>query len=203
MEDAPQQVAAAAADIPPLRSAIVTSGESEGDSSQDEHLKEVPDDSTPAATADELYYDPEGDEADEAYVYQHLRGGSCTETGVDGDDNDTAPSPVKPRSSDAVLQCPCCFQIVCMDCQQHERYKNQFRAMFVQNIAVKWNERLVYDDASQTLVPAVATTESNGQVMNDDEHYYYKTVCANCQTQVAALDMTDEVYHFYGCLASA
>lgn len=28
----------------------------------------------------------------------------------------------KIRSSDAVLSCPCCFNIVCMDCQRHSRY---------------------------------------------------------------------------------
>lgn len=33
---------------------------------------------------------------------------------------------------------------------------------------------------------------------------YFATLCANCETQVAALDMVDGgVYHFYGCLESA
>ena len=50
---------------------------------------------------------------------------------------------LKPRTSDAVLSCPRCFTTVCMDCQQHERYANQFRAMFVMNIGVDWNKRMV------------------------------------------------------------
>ena len=52
----------------------------------------------------------------------------------------------KPRSSDAVLSCPCCFNIVCMDCQKHKRYPNQYRAMFVMGVVVDWNNILVYDD---------------------------------------------------------
>ena len=54
---------------------------------------------------------------------------------------------LKPRTSDAILSCPRCFNTVCMDCQQHERYANQFRAMFVMNIGVDWNKRMLYDDA--------------------------------------------------------
>ena len=53
---------------------------------------------------------------------------------------------LKPRNSDAVLSCPCCFAIVCMDCQRHVRYANQFRAMFVMNIGVSWHKRLRWDD---------------------------------------------------------
>ena len=53
---------------------------------------------------------------------------------------------LKPRNSDAVLSCPCCFAIVCMDCQRHVRYANQFRAMFVMNIGVSWHKRLRWDE---------------------------------------------------------
>ena len=31
---------------------------------------------------------------------------------------------------------------------------------------------------------------------------YHSVHCASCQTEVAALNMSDEVYHFFGCLAS-
>lgn len=46
------------------------------------------------------------------------------------------------RQSDAVLSCPCCFITVCLDCQQHEVYQNQYRAMFVANCRVKTDEIL-------------------------------------------------------------
>mmetsp|Transcript_61686 Transcript_61686/g.182231 ORF Transcript_61686/g.182231 Transcript_61686/m.182231 type:complete len:264 (-) Transcript_61686:139-930(-) len=126
---------------------------------------------------------------------------------------------LKPRSSDAVLSCPCCFSIVCMDCQRHERYKNQWRAMFVMNIGVDWKRTLVYDEGKRELV-ANGQSPSRGEfgtaavagatrIPRDDntdeesEEFYYPVFCDNCKTEVAALNMDDEVYHFYGCIASA
>jgi hypothetical protein len=48
-------------------------------------------------------------------------------------------------------------------------------------------------DTGQAAADATTTTPA----------IYYTVCCASCQTTVASLDMTDEVYHFYGCLASA
>jgi len=124
-----------------------------------------------------------------------------------------------------------------MDCQQHERYANQFRAMFVMNIGVDWNKRMVYDDAvgglkldaatsiagtaggrmqlednafvddadAPDMIPREDTLEHNASSSNDGEKavLYYSVHCSYCQWEVAALDMTDEVYYFYGCIASA
>jgi hypothetical protein len=169
----------------------------------------------------------------------------------------------KPRSSDAVLSCPCCFNIVCMDCQKHKRYPNQYRAMFVMGVVVDWNNILVYDDTHRVLVPKVVYQEEgegdNGELGEHHQHQnqqqqqqhstssfeaaevekslkldasqttstsikrkqnnnnnnnqsnflrakcgeYYSVECSTCRTQVAALDMTDEVYHFHGCLESS
>ena len=90
--------------------------------------------------------------------------------------------------TDAILSCPCCLEIVCVDCQRHETYHDQFRAMFVRNIHVDWGTKLVLDN-------------ERGLVETTKEFEYYKVTCANCHTPVAALDK-EEVYHFYGCLAS-
>mmetsp|Transcript_3899 Transcript_3899/g.5845 ORF Transcript_3899/g.5845 Transcript_3899/m.5845 type:complete len:145 (-) Transcript_3899:275-709(-) len=38
--------------------------------------------------------------------------------------------------TDALLSCSCCFSLLCVDCQAHQTYPNQFRAMFVLNKAV-------------------------------------------------------------------
>lgn len=62
-------------------------------------------------TAPPEFYDPEADERDERWVAKQRKG----------------------HKSDAVLSCPLCFTTLCLDCQQHERYENQFRAMFVMN----------------------------------------------------------------------
>jgi hypothetical protein len=128
---------------------------------------------------------------------------------------------LKPRYSDAVLSCPCCLQIVCMDCQRHERYTNQYRAMFVMNIGVCWDKYVVpeitpQDESKRTRTRRILNQEgrsteiSNGENVSDEDSdngneqgVYYSVYCNNCMTEVAALDMKDEVYHFFGCVASA
>ena len=96
--------------------------------------------------ADDLY-DRNLDDEDEAYVYRNMRGGrqetvmvrayttsathSTSEPSSATESKDPPSTPMqvlKPRNSDAVLSCPCCFNIVCMDCQRHQKYINQFRA---------------------------------------------------------------------------
>jgi hypothetical protein len=145
----------------------------------------------------------------------------------------------KPRNSDAVLSCPCCFNIVCMDCQRHTRYPNQFRAIFVMGITVDWHKVLVYDAVHQALVsksdfspehhahhdgPTRRAVEQENEQIDDPqslswleqpvvstawrppttkEGEYFAVECASCGTQVAALDMGKEVYHFHGCLVSS
>ena len=143
---------------------------------------------------------------------------------------------LKPRTSDAVLSCPRCFNIVCMDCQQHESYANQFRAMFVMNIGVDWGKRMYYDEASGRLRPCSPGAESDQggrsaqqmefdgqgdregggpiQVPHDNakeansggdngREQYYSVHCGYCHHDLAALDMKDEIYHFYGCIPSS
>lgn len=182
---------------------------------------------------DELY-NPNGDEEDEAYVYKNLRGGVQETVRVrkleNGNVNDDEKrfaleqaKLMKPRSSDAILSCPCCFTIVCMDCQRHERYKNQFRAMFVMNIGVAWDKHVYPENKDENdgndveeeekHVLKKARNESDRIPNHDDddinnsakseENPYYSVYCNSCLTEVAALDMSDEVYYFFGCLVSA
>jgi hypothetical protein len=108
--------------------------------SEDDGVGGVAKDRAAAAAAstcshDDLY-DAQADEEDAAYVYRHLRSGvpETVRVVVPGDNSTdsgtsrptgsaTAAQTISayhPRNSDAVLSCPCCFQIVCMDCQQHE-----------------------------------------------------------------------------------
>lgn len=140
---------------------------------------------------------------------------------------------LKPRTSDAILSCPRCFNVVCMDCQQHERYSNQYRAMFVMNIGVDWTKKMMYDDAIGGL-KAYTTNGSNGgrtlggmmegeeedasvpdRIPHDDmiqsssnateseKEAYYSVHCSYCRLELAALDMGDEIYYFFGCIASS
>ena len=181
-------------------------------------------------------YDENADKEDEAFVQQHLRQGVTPSL----HDQSTARSPdqsgtsnterqnITKSKTDTVLSCPCCFLTVCMDCQQHERYPNQYRAMFVMNIIVRWDLVLAYDRRQKLLVPyqqpTTAASSSNQETSNvsiipqrdrdlnpmqsndtitTEDEIYYTVCCANCNTQVASLDMRDEVYHFSGCLVSA
>jgi hypothetical protein len=169
--------------------------------------------------ADELYGHALDDQ-DEAWVYRHLRSGVAEPVHVvmkdqhrqrsynsdqDNSNNNNVMMMqqqalmLKPRTSDAVLSCPCCFTICCMDCQQHERYATQFRAMFVMNITVDWTRQLAYSDKDQQLIEHA----SGGPTLSTEQELYYSVHCGNCNTQVAALDNNDEIYHFFGCLVSA
>lgn len=70
----------------------------------------------------------------------------------DGDDNDekwvqkkmNSHRVASDRVSDAILACPSCFTTLCFDCQRHEQYSTQFRAMFVQNCMVDLRSDLRY-----------------------------------------------------------
>jgi len=192
-------------------------------------------------------YDPNGDDEDEAYVYKHMRGGVEELVNLQIQQNtkarqmedvsntmqktknphsleQTQMSILKPRHSDAILSCPCCFQIVCMDCQRHEKYTNQYRAMFVMNIGVDWNNLVhsndgkdetnmksntisnptIPDDVDEQEKDQIESSSSSRFITNIDDsaHVYYSVYCLQCKTEVAALGMHDEVYHFFGCLVS-
>lgn len=62
------------------------------------------------------------------------------------------------HSTDAVLNCPCCFTVLCLDCQQHEIYKTQYRSMFVINCTVDTGnplqEKKVKSEIEGTIAPS-------------------------------------------------
>lgn len=204
----------------PNNPSAVVSGES-----HDEHgdIFEETDDDLPIYRLDprnpshrDDLYDANLDEEDEVYVYKHMRGGVEENLTVLQPNNDPEQSTstkktikaYKPRTSDAVLSCPCCFNIVCMDCQRHSKYMNQFRAMFVMGVTVDWHSRLVYDQDQNALIPKPDLP--NQQIPPEEEEFlhhedgeYFSVRCANCRTQVAALDMNEELYYFHGCLESS
>jgi len=208
---------------------------------------------------EDVLYNPNLDEEDEAWVYKHKRGMQENEDcrNIKATDalqlqhgqkqSSSLPKIFKPRTSDAVLSCPCCFEIVCMDCQRHERYANQFRAMFVMNIGVSWDVTICPEhmggknidkdnhdslDTNRTMMAKNSTfghcndnghgSSSNANatsyklpVVEDsqaaaygvatssgNEETYFSVYCNKCCTVVAGLNMQDEVYHFFGCLAS-
>jgi len=109
-------------------------------------------------------YDPDMDQKDETWVQKRLMG--------------------EKASTDAVLNCPACFQSLCHDCQKHDKYQ-QYRAMFVDNCKVCDKE---------PVRPVVGD--------DDDEMGYFNVRCDNCDCHVGVVD-SDEVYHFFNVLATS
>ena len=115
---------------------------------------------------------------------------------------------VKAPNSSAVLSCPACFIVVCIDCQQHWEYKHQFRAMFVMNCQVDTSSSLKFplskkEQRKQAHLKKKKGNNQDAQISTtDQEDEVFKAVkCVQCSTQVAVYD-SEEIYHFYNVLAS-
>ncbi|XP_037342072.2 E2F-associated phosphoprotein [Pungitius pungitius] len=162
-------------------------------------------------TNDELLYDPDEDDRDQAWVDARRRRYHAANRPTAGSNPSRAP---RLRSSDAVLNCPACMTTLCLDCQRHDKYRTQYRAMFVMNCTVKRDEALRYkrEEAQQqgrrrnrrrgqrTETPMDETPEPAPEGMQADE-VYHPVRCSECSTEVAVFDR-DEVYHFFNILAS-
>ncbi|XP_062326090.1 E2F-associated phosphoprotein isoform X1 [Osmerus eperlanus] len=167
-------------------------------------------------TNDELLYDPDEDDRDQAWVDAKRRGyGSDRRRqraiGPRGQKSSALPS------SDAVLNCPACMTTLCLDCQRHDKYRTQYRAMFVMNCSVNKEEVLRYKTQNerkrknrkrrrgqQEEVATPPPTEAQlgtGPRGMDGEEAYHPVQCTECSTEVAVFDK-DEVYHFFNILAS-
>ena len=82
--------------------------------------------------------------------------------------------------TDAMLSCPCCFALLCIDCQRHATYQHQYRAMFVQNCQVMRLQRM----------HAAAETSGGGarQAADVDESdVLYPVRCKTCQVSLLSL----------------
>jgi len=136
---------------------------------------------------DDPLYNEKGDDDDEKWVAKNL-----------------AKFMPKGRQTDAVLNCPCCFALLCLDCQRHDTYINQYRAMFVRNCKtlpkeIKYkrqhdteNEERPYEFIDRIMV------EDEGMYFDE---IYHPVVCAVCETELAILD-DEEVYHFFNVIPS-
>ncbi|KAH9406382.1 hypothetical protein TYRP_013356, partial [Tyrophagus putrescentiae] len=80
-------------------------------------------------------------------------------------------------SSDATLNCPCCLTLLCLDCQRHQLYRTQYRAMFVLNCRVDYGRQLLHRDKEQLRAPSATPAASSD--------LYHPVHCTACNTQVA------------------
>lgn len=151
-------------------------------------------------TNDELLYDPEKDNRDQAWVDARRRGYHGF-----GIQRPRQQQPVP--NSDAVLNCPACMTTLCLDCQRHESYKTQYRAMFVMNCSVNKEEILRYKAPENRKKKRghkkmrASHEDAAKQAEADVGEIYHSVMCTECSTEVAVYDK-DEVFHFFNVLAS-
>nr|XP_013795948.1 PREDICTED: E2F-associated phosphoprotein [Apteryx mantelli mantelli] len=147
---------------------------------------------------DELLYDPEEDSRDQEWVDSQRRG-YHNQRRVQQQQQKTLAVP----NSDAVLNCPACMTTLCLDCQRHESYKTQYRAMFVMNCSVNKEEILKYRKKLKKRNKKMRHSKETTSIQSkqEEEEIYHPVMCTECSTEVAVMDK-DEVFHFFNVLAS-
>ncbi|XP_035211536.1 E2F-associated phosphoprotein-like [Stegodyphus dumicola] len=137
---------------------------------------------------DDLFYDPNLDDEDEKWVNEKR-------SAYIYPPNKNSNQKVKPLpNSDAVLNCPACLSLLCLDCQRHDIYKTQYRAMFVINCRINFSETLKYENKKKKSRKSLTSAAPQFDIYNPVQ-------CSVCNTEVAVYDK-DELYHFFNVLAS-
>ncbi|EXB65810.1 hypothetical protein L484_004769 [Morus notabilis] len=124
------------------------------------------------------FYDPELDDKDELWAHKKRKG----------------------RTSDAVLSCPACFTTLSLDCQRHEKYLTQYRAVFVVNCKVG-RERMLQQSIPKTKRIKRQRDSEESEVNPAVGETFKQVLCQVCSTEVGVMDQ-EEVYHFFNVLPS-
>ena len=154
---------------------------------------------------DDLLYDPHLDDQDQSYM-DDLRRKYVTaaERKLSGQQRRQGSSSALSKS-DAVLNCPACFALLCLDCQRHEIYQNQYRAMFVTNCTVDKSQKLKFPEQGKKKKKKKGRNKGKDGVpevvVDDPEEEFHPVKCDQCSTEVAVFDK-DEVYHFFNVVPS-
>ncbi|EGT39797.1 hypothetical protein CAEBREN_15160 [Caenorhabditis brenneri] len=142
---------------------------------------------------DELLYDDQEDEDNEKWVKEHRKI-------VRGQD-------VPDGEADGVLSCPGCMVELTRDCQRHEIYKTQYRAMFVSNCQLVGEKMAIEKTGKEKRRQRQKARKSGGQAdaaatapVLDESDLYTQVKCSSCGTIVAMMD-SEEIYHFFNVLA--
>lgn len=89
--------------------------------------------------------------------------------------------------------------------RRHEKYRTQYRAMFVMNCSVNKEQVLRYkkqaDRTSRNRKRRKEDAAAAAPVGMAADEVYYPVRCSECSTEVAVLDK-DDVYHFFNILSS-
>ncbi|OIW12756.1 hypothetical protein TanjilG_24689 [Lupinus angustifolius] len=139
----------------------------------------VSDDDVIDYTTKPEFYDPDLDDKNELWAHKKRHG----------------------RISDAVLSCPACFTTLCLECQRHEKYLTQYRAVFVVNCKIE-KDQVLSHNISRSRKRNRGGERFNGNEAQSSNVETLKQVCCSvCLTEVGAID-EDEVYHFFNVLPS-
>ncbi|GIL55388.1 hypothetical protein Vafri_10946 [Volvox africanus] len=158
-----------------------------------------------AASGEEFSGDPDGDDVSAGSGGMQQEPDPLYDEAADEDDAAWAERQREGRRSDAVLSCPGCFTTLCIDCQRHEKYHHQYRAMFVMNCKVEEDEQGGGRGGGVGFNPAVGEGGDRGggggggrRSKRARGSAQYRRVCCNvCGTEVGALEVEEELYHFY------
>ncbi|GMS91562.1 hypothetical protein PENTCL1PPCAC_13737, partial [Pristionchus entomophagus] len=147
------------------------------------------------------FYNPSEDDDNEEWVQKRRR----SSQGRKADGRKVNSKQIRLEDgSDAVLSCPGCMVLLTRDCQRHEIYKDQYRAMFVENCQIDEEEQLTIEKTSKEKRKERQKRRKEGGPSGAGilgEGDFFKAVrCAVCTTKVAVIDH-DEVYHFFNILA--
>eukprot|EP01134_Creolimax_fragrantissima_P002565 CFRG2565T1 len=137
-----------------------------------------------------MFYDPDEDDNNQSWINKHRAKVSAKLNEEDDPERKVSNDRKNARpmfESDGILSCPCCMTMLCLDSQRHEKYTQQYRAMFVMNCKVISDQML--------------TQKSTENLKNIDTTTYNPVRCEHCSTEVAVVD-PDEVYHFFNVLVS-
>ena len=127
------------------------------------------------------YFDEGKDDKDEEWVGKNLAGA--------GDRGKT----------DAILNCPSCFTVLCLDCQRHVEHTEQYRAMFVTNCKVNCEYQLFYRPSKRQGKTRWERVEVLRPQDHDPQELFFPVQCIYCETEVAVYDH-DEIYHFHNVI---
>lgn len=126
------------------------------------------------------FYDPELDDKDEKWIHKKKHG-----------------------RSDAVLSCPACFTTLCLECQRHEKYLTQYRAIFVSNCKIEDKQVPIQRSSKSRSRKRNRRTEGfdGSDAISTSNDAIKQVCCSVCSTEVGVID-EDEVYHFFNVLPS-
>ncbi|XGW16907.1 hypothetical protein V3C99_001942 [Haemonchus contortus] len=145
------------------------------------------------------FYDPDEDDQNEQWMQQQRKRTTGTSNAAK---NEKEARPRIDGNSDAVLSCPGCMVLLTRDCQRHEIYNDQYRAMFVENCRVDQTTIKIEKTGKERRRERQKLRKMGvdpAQQPDSAEDTFLPVHCAVCSTNVAVMDH-DEVYHFFNVL---